>query len=579
MISPRLALALFVIPGTVIAQHIPVTNWTVPPYRAGTSASGGLAPMVDISPSMAFTAMDPCRVVDTREPTSQYFGPMAAFSIRTFDLNDGFLCGLPGIPADVQAYSLNIGAIVPPADGFLKAWRAGTHEPGNISQLNFLAGEVIANAAIVPAGTGGAINVLVNVGPTHLYIDVNGYFTANQNPDQYFEASGSRDGPLILVQNSSAAIDAEAIRGVISSTSPGYGSAGVRGVNNGTGSEGIGVWGSHAGNGTGVYGSSLSGTGVWGDSHNPFPGSPSFGVVGRSNSSETGSSGVFGSTSAFFGTIFGVTGFSASESDNSAGVLGVAKFTPHTVSLDFAKSGLRGESANGGIGTMGISDFTGAAGYLMELSTDTIVAEGLLGTNFGTDPGSGAPPWGVFALGDIGASGTKHFVDPHPSDPSKAISYVSLEGPEAGTYFRGRARFQSGIARITVPEHFRLVTDPEGLSVQVTPIGAMATVAVLRVDRNEIVVQSSRDVEFFYIVQGVREAFRNIDPVISAAPFSPRTPDARIPAYLSEEQKRRLIANGTYNADGTVNVETARRLGWDRMWQARSGPPEAAPIP
>jgi hypothetical protein len=33
-----------------------------------------------------------------------------------------------------------------------------------------------------------------------------------------------------------------------------------------------------------------------------------------------------------------------------------------------------------------------------------------------------------------------------------------------------------------------------------------------------------------------------------------------------------LISNGTYNADGTVNVETARRLGWDRMWEERSRP-------
>jgi hypothetical protein len=42
-----------------------------------------------------------------------------------------------------------------------------------------------------------------------------------------------------------------------------------------------------------------------------------------------------------------------------------------------------------------------------------------------------------------------------------------------------------------------------------------------------------------------------------------------MPAYLTEEAKRRLIANGTYNADGTVNIETAERVGWTRLWRER----------
>jgi hypothetical protein len=52
----------------------------------------------------------------------------------------------------------------------------------------------------------------------------------------------------------------------------------------------------------------------------------------------------------------------------------------------------------------------------------------------------------------------------------------------------------------------------------------------------------------------------------------PKSADATLPLYLSPEQKRRLIQNGTYRADGTVNVETAKRLGWDRAWEARSHP-------
>jgi len=46
-----------------------------------------------------------------------------------------------------------------------------------------------------------------------------------------------------------------------------------------------------------------------------------------------------------------------------------------------------------------------------------------------------------------------------------------------------------------------------------------------------------------------------------------RSADARMPEGLSLEEKRRLIANGTYNPDGTVNMATAERVGWTRTWQ------------
>lgn len=152
------------------------------------------------------------------------------------------------------------------------------------------------------------------------------------------------------------------------------------------------------------------------------------------------------------------------------------------------------------------------------------------------------------------------------------IAYVALEGPEAGTYFRGRGKFERGMARISVPEDFRLVTDAEGLTVQVTPIGAMATVGVIRMSLNEIVVQSSRNVEFSYLVQGVRANFRDLKPIRNYSAFVPESSDATMPAWLSAGQKRALVQNGTFKADGSINMETAQRLGWDRVWSSRERP-------
>jgi hypothetical protein len=65
--------------------------------------------------------------------------------------------------------------VVPPASlGFLSTWPAGDALPV-VSTLNALEGQIVANAALVPAGTGGAVNVFVT-NATHVIIDTNGYF-------------------------------------------------------------------------------------------------------------------------------------------------------------------------------------------------------------------------------------------------------------------------------------------------------------------------------------------------------------------------------------------------------------------
>jgi hypothetical protein len=73
-----------------------------------------------------------------------------------------------------------------------------------------------------------------------------------------------RGDGTVVATNPSTAGYAFALHGIISSTNPGIWSAAVRGQNNGTGGYGIGVWGSQDGSGWGVYGTSVSGIGVYG---------------------------------------------------------------------------------------------------------------------------------------------------------------------------------------------------------------------------------------------------------------------------------------------------------------------------
>ncbi|MBL7703331.1 MAG: hypothetical protein JNM14_13860 [Ferruginibacter sp.] len=92
-------------------------------------------------------------------------------------------------------------------------------------------------------------------------------------------------GTLGAITGTSASTDANAtaIMGTMSSTSPGGFSAAVKGVNNGTGGLGIGVWGSQAGSGWGVYGTAPNGIGVNGTS------TSGTGVFGTSASGSAGS--------------------------------------------------------------------------------------------------------------------------------------------------------------------------------------------------------------------------------------------------------------------------------------------------
>jgi hypothetical protein len=120
---------------------------------------------------LAFYPIDPCRIADTRNATGPFGGPtISAGETRTF---------LPGqsacnIPPTAQAYSLNFTAVPKSSLSFLTTWPFGQSQPF-VSTLNSLSGEIIANAAVVPAGTNGGVSVYVT-DTSDVVIDVNGYF-------------------------------------------------------------------------------------------------------------------------------------------------------------------------------------------------------------------------------------------------------------------------------------------------------------------------------------------------------------------------------------------------------------------
>jgi hypothetical protein len=153
---------------------VPLRDWAVPFSQQTAAQPSGLKVQSNSLPSApsTFVAITPCRIVDTRNAAGPYGGPaMASDSTRNFDLNSG---PCAGIPDSATAYSVNITVVAPVSAGYLKAYPAGVAAPG-VATLNHEAGEVIGNAAIVPAGTSGAI-AIYSLASTHIIIDMNGYF-------------------------------------------------------------------------------------------------------------------------------------------------------------------------------------------------------------------------------------------------------------------------------------------------------------------------------------------------------------------------------------------------------------------
>jgi hypothetical protein len=444
--------------------------------------------------------------------------------------------GICGIPSGADAISVNFSVVSPagtPAGAFLLAWPAGQAAPPTAIMTYGPGATILSNAAIVPLNALGQMTVNVSHS-THIVMDVNGYFSDTlQNTGNYFKLTSATAFPnaTLVAENTSTGAGAAAIQGVITSTAAGSSSVAVRGINNNNiNNNGVGVWGSHAGAGWGVSGTSQTG----------------FGVVGQT----------FGSLG------IGVFGATASTTFKNAGVWGVTAET--TVSNCCSVAGVRGESKNG-YGVLGISsNGTGVLGSSRDDSDQEVTRGELGGTSYGVRSVGPAHVAGTFT------ATTKSFVEPHPSDASKEIRYVSLEGPRSEVYFRGTAQVSQGVTRIRVPDEFRLVAARDTYSTLVTPTGSMATVAVISEGEDGIVIEASRNVKVHYVVYAERESFRQSSAIIDNVHFRGESEDEM--RHLPDSYRLRMIRNGTLNPDGTVNMETARRLGWDKEWEKRSRP-------
>jgi hypothetical protein len=204
---------------------------------------------------------------------------------------------------------------------------------------------------------------------------------------------------------------------------------------------------------------------------------------------------------------FGVHGIS-----DNIGVLGESKSGTGVSASSDSGTAVFGQSVSGD--AVGATTNSGTGVSAFSDSGTAVFGRSISGTAvFGTSHSglAGRFDGNVVVNGNflVTAGGTKSFVQAHPTDPSREIVYIALEGGEAGTYVRGSGQLQSGKAVLALPEHFGLVTATEGLTVQLTPRGEWLQLYVVELDTAQLVVREAQGKSgtFDYLIQGVRRGF------------------------------------------------------------------------
>ncbi len=216
------------------------------------------------------------------------------------------------------------------------------------------------------------------------------------------------------------------------------------------------------------------------------------------------------------------------QNDSPAGIITVADFS------------YTGSDQNDHIGVSGsaITDTARKYGIGVEGIGGRIGVHGVDAGN-GSAGGTG-PSFGVYATGDIGASGTKSFIIDHPNDPAnKYLKHFAIESNEVLNIYRGTAFFDaSGRTTIQLPEYYSTIN--KNASYQLTAIGAAMP--------NLFIEREVNSTNTFVIAGGIAE--KKVSWVLTAErndPYLQQNPEKRDNVLDKGEDRGKYLTPQLYN--------------------------------
>lgn len=257
-------------------------------------------------------------------------------------------------------------------------------------------------------------------------------------PGALFSLTNDGAGTSFESINNSQQANVTAIKGVISTNSPGASTAAVRGINNGTGTAGMGIYGSHGGFGAGVFGSAAKGSGVSGGTEEGV------GVLGNATSgtgiagiSLTGSAGVFrinGNTNTkpalLATTASKAPAFEANTTSTAIGASAIYG-SVEPAATGNGTGAVFGENLGTGVSGYGVQGKHGGAGYGVWGNSNTgtgVFAQTINGTGVHGTSFTGTAVYGVSQTGRAA-----QFNIPNAASSSDAL-VVDNKGTGRGIY-------------------------------------------------------------------------------------------------------------------------------------------------
>jgi hypothetical protein len=179
-----------------------------------TMASGTFAQLGSAASDLVFNPITPCRLLDTRFATTPAGTPIAANSTRNFLVwgQTSFAsqggaasnCGLTA-SSNTAALAVNFTVVTPTTGGYMTAFPADVASPPLAATVNFEAGSVRGNSAIVRIAQGSSTSLSIyTTSQTHVVADVVGYYAKPVSLGS-FECQTQRGAVLVLANSSNTA--------------------------------------------------------------------------------------------------------------------------------------------------------------------------------------------------------------------------------------------------------------------------------------------------------------------------------------------------------------------------------------
>ena len=131
-------------------------------------------------PGEAFVGATPLRSVDTRTGLGGRGTPLSPpenVNVQVGGVELVVKGSATQVPLSARAAALNVTVVNPSSAGFATVWPCSDTRP-DASNLNFVAGQVVANNVIAPLGSNGDICIYTNVA-ADIVVDNSGWFNAN----------------------------------------------------------------------------------------------------------------------------------------------------------------------------------------------------------------------------------------------------------------------------------------------------------------------------------------------------------------------------------------------------------------